>query len=467
MTDAERLEQEEALIDELQDEDSGGVGEKLDEAKLMRLFKAIPALENIVSYAETGQLYIKEDFDLGDYHFSQGEYKDSYDTFILAYLQDNRFKKMNRNNVMFALRAVAYTRRFYKFDRHMKRVKELGKVRPNMFKEITDVWLNVGSEFTSYTEFWLKSLMLSIYKNQSYRGEPSYFERDPTRYYVIGKQGIGKSMMIDGICFGDSFDLGKDFENQDTEKKFATMLVANLDDKILNKMSDTDAMKSLVTRNTAVIVPKYSNNQMTLIRRAVVVGSTNRVGVYNDTTGDRREFPIVVGKGLTNQEAEQCGREWFNTIREYNKSTNPGQYWLDLWATFFDQVNVDTFDGDPKSNTKIDKLRHSYIDSYSTSSDLDVAVSEMLGTEVQPSFDNEVWGEQITSIKMAINSTTKAPNAVMKLSNSKHLISKSIKNLLKENYGIKFTNNQLKEVMKSHGLVEKKRNNVLFYRKGE
>ena len=319
----------------------------------------------------------------------KGDWIDSYYTSIRIFLNKCGFTKLNKQLIIDIVDKMAYDNVIYQFNKFMNDVKKNGKYNKEIYHEIMVNWLK--AEDNEYSIFWLKSLMGAIYRNQTFKGSISDYDPVPQRYIIFGAQGIGKSQFTKRISFGSQMDFDGDLANRDAQQEITSKLLVNADDKASSTMSIVDAIKSAITTPSYTFRPAYAKNPITRLNKAVWVGSTNRLYVYSDTTGNRREMPIEMGVGLSPEECRKHGQDYY--LKVLAKENN---LFYDLWFTFLKDTNVQKFSSVVETGSKIDQQRIEIVTKHQMVSDLDIIKGELLEKEV-PNTLNENEKDDIIS----------------------------------------------------------------------
>lgn len=114
---------------------------------------------------------------------------------------------------------------------------------------------------------------------------------------LVGVQGASKTTSVEVLAPDPS-----NFGEVDLSKKDAD-IVRSLHGKQVMELAELqglsgralEATKSWVRRREERWTPKFSNEERTYLRRAVIIGTTNESEFLDDPTGERRWLPITVG----------------------------------------------------------------------------------------------------------------------------------------------------------------------------
>lgn len=385
---------------------------------------------------------------------------------LLMFVQENGFEKAKEPAVRLAINYVSRKNPTTSFGGHMKDVKKLGKVRPDIYR---DLMVNkLGAQDEDYSIFWLKSLMTAIYLHQTFdETSGEQFSRVPYRYFMFGAQGIGKSYALTRLSFGLEFDFTGDTANKDTKVLLSSNVLANADDTATQHTKLVDEIKSAITAPYYDVRLPYAKSNSRIRSRAVFVGSTNRHQAYTDTTGDRREMPIDLNVGMNEYDAELHGKKWVSEQVFSDK-----HYFLDLWATYLNDYAETPFDPSPYPHAGIDERRREVISGHRRESDLTFVISMLLDTPVSKDFnsmsstsqrqelermnDDDATGEELDPF------TGESNGDLIKLKDMKTFPCSPIVKKIKAEYGSKVSRATILEAMNDAGFKEVRTNGRNF-----
>lgn len=117
------------------------------------------------------------------------------------------------------------------------------------------------------------------------------------RYVVIleGAEEAGKSTLVRAIAGQEWYvELSMSLESKESHMMLQGAWVAELAE--LDSLSRTEEtrLKAFITLTEDSYVPKYSNNRLSIPRRAVFIGTTNEESYLKGQTGNTRFLPIKV-----------------------------------------------------------------------------------------------------------------------------------------------------------------------------
>ena len=170
-----------------------------------------------------------------------------------------------------------------------------------------------------------------------------------------GEQGIGKSTVFE-ILAGNWFDeLGK-FDGKDSAEKLAGVWIVEIAELAGLKKSDVETVKSFLTVRSDRYRPPYGRRVEEFPRTCVFGGTTNSDTYLNDSTGNRRFWPIRCDRihipALRQDrdqliaEAVQCYRQGeslllSNKAQDEAKKAQEDRYACDPWeGQVSDYVNL-------------------------------------------------------------------------------------------------------------------------------
>jgi predicted P-loop ATPase len=122
--------------------------------------------------------------------------------------------------------------------------------------------------------------------------------RMDTMLVLEGEQGVGKSTLVKilgGDYVGESLP---DFHSRDAMQIVGSKWMVEVSELSALRKSQIEDIKGFVSRTEDTYVPKYARHSVTVPRGSVLVGNVNPngVGYLQDSTGNRRFWPVKVGK---------------------------------------------------------------------------------------------------------------------------------------------------------------------------
>lgn len=178
----------------------------------------------------------------------------------------------------------------------------------NSFHPVKDYLTGLKWDGVTRTETWLKDY-LGASAPEPYLTEISvillvamvrriYQPGCKFDYVLIfeGKQGLGKSTAF-SVLVGDQWfsDQSVNIADKDAVLSMRGIWLHELSELASMRRSDKDAMKAFITRTTDKIRPPYGRRMQSYQRQTVFIGTTNEGEYLQDTTGNRRFWPVRVG----------------------------------------------------------------------------------------------------------------------------------------------------------------------------
>jgi hypothetical protein len=114
---------------------------------------------------------------------------------------------------------------------------------------------------------------------------------------LVGEQGAGKSTTLSTLAGREDWfsDTGINFREKDAALQLRGKWIYELSELVGAYKSDTENIKQFISSRVDKIRPPYGRRVTKYPRHGVLAGSTNRSEFLNDTTGNRRFWPVEVG----------------------------------------------------------------------------------------------------------------------------------------------------------------------------
>lgn len=114
----------------------------------------------------------------------------------------------------------------------------------------------------------------------------------------IGKQGLGKTTLVENLAPGREYFVSLDFSRNDNDltRMLRGKVVAEIGELRGLSRREVDGVKAFISERVDEWVPKYSEHAIKYPRRSVFVATTNRETFINDPTGSRRWLPVRLTK---------------------------------------------------------------------------------------------------------------------------------------------------------------------------
>lgn len=263
------------------------------------------------------------------------------------------------------------------FDELQDEVSENGRYDANIYKKVMVDWL--GAKDESYTYDWLKLLLASIYRNQTFKGKTKHYNPAPYMFVTQSPQGVGKGLFMAGVSGGNNVTYSKSVNDQDLNLYMSQYVLMDMDDLAASgEKNSVDVLKQRVTQKTIRQRKMYTQSIDEKPNRAVWVGSTNRLNIFSDTTGDRRSFPINLGTDRNKENTNIIGQQKYREV--YSQDM-----FLDLWYTWLKDLEDGVVSLEFEYGSEADKKRMAYVQGYTISSDLESTIEDMLNMSVPDS----------------------------------------------------------------------------------
>ena len=175
----------------------------------------------------------------------------------------------------------------------------------------------VNEEDRDYFEKYLKVFIRGIV-GCAYDNDPNH-----TCLTLVGKQGIFKTTALNYLCpkslRSKYLFSGSILGDKDSQIRMSTCFLINNDEFSTLNRTDIETFKSMLTMKEINIRLPYGHYAETLLRHASFVGSLNKTGFLNDTTGSRRflifEIESIDIDELTNIDMDDVYSQAFSEYR--------------------------------------------------------------------------------------------------------------------------------------------------------
>lgn len=111
-----------------------------------------------------------------------------------------------------------------------------------------------------------------------------------------GEQGVGKSMLCKALGGEYYGDFVIDPHNKDTVAVLQGKWIVELSEMEITRRAEANALKAFVSRETDKVRLAYGRMTSEFPRQCVFIGTTNQDDYLKDETGNRRFWPVRVGK---------------------------------------------------------------------------------------------------------------------------------------------------------------------------
>lgn len=224
--------------------------------------------------------------------------------------------KLTLGDVQQAVAQVARTRSYHPIRSYLDGLAWDGVPRLDAVAE--DI---LGAERTSINQTFLRRWFISAVARAL---EPGC--KVDTALILVGAQGVGKSgffRVLAGPWFADTA--------VDLSRKDALMVLRSAwiyewaELEVLKRARESSAVKAFLSSAIDIYVPPYGHNRVRVPRGCVIVGSTNADEFLSDETGNRRFWPVRVGRVDLALLTEQRDQLWAEATTYY-RAREP--WWL-------------------------------------------------------------------------------------------------------------------------------------------
>lgn len=140
-----------------------------------------------------------------------------------------------------------------------------------------------------------------------------------------GPQGVGKSTLIaklGGEWYSDSLSLN-DTKDKTAAEKLQGYWILEISELAGMRKTEVETLKAFISRQNDIYRGAYGQRVYPHNRQCIFVGTTNATdGFLRDVTGNRRFWPVDVGKGWKapwSLSAAEIGQIWAEVLERYEK----------------------------------------------------------------------------------------------------------------------------------------------------
>ena len=151
-----------------------------------------------------------------------------------------------------------------------------------------------------------------------------------------GKQGIGKSTMLEAIA-GEWFTtLGEDISNKDSlQKCHGGRLIVEIAELDSFRKSEVNTIKKVLSEPVDTFRPPYGRVEQSFKRQFIFVGTTNDDAYLRDPTGNRRFWPIECHKIDTDSILDDRDQLFAEALYLFNQ----GIKWYEITGSAADEMS--------------------------------------------------------------------------------------------------------------------------------
>lgn len=184
---------------------------------------------------------------------------------------------------------------------------------------------------------------------------------------LVGRQGIGKSRALRELCGAEYFcaNIG-DIHKEEAVFNLQKYVIVELAELAAFRKAEMEVIKRFISDSSEDLRRKYARNSESIVRRAVLAGTTNQKEFLSDPSGNRRFWPV--------QCRHELDLDWLKDNREQ------------LWAEAFDRVRRGEKWWPEKGETALAAVGiNEYVDTDDLTSELDFFEKEFKCWPIQAS----------------------------------------------------------------------------------
>lgn len=180
---------------------------------------------------------------------------------------------------------------------------------------------------------------------------------------LAGKQGDGKSETARLLALDTEYFLGDlpDLRNKDSQLILRGKWIVEVAELAATRRAEIEIVKSFITQRSDSYRPPYGRRTVTIPRQCVFIATTNEIYFLKDRSGNRRWWPVSVGKvdlPLLRRDVEQL---WAEAVHLYQQ----GQPWH---LTGDAMTRAEVMQTERVEHTEIDFAVRNYLDRISADS---------------------------------------------------------------------------------------------------
>lgn len=147
-----------------------------------------------------------------------------------------------------------------------------------------------------------------------------------TMLVLQGPQGVGKSKLVRCLANGWGTSLKLDVHNKDSVQVATSNWLVELAELATLKRSDVESLKAFLTNQHDDVRMPYARTNQKYPRRCVFVGTTNDHEFLEDESGNRRFWPVSVGRIDYDAIEAAVPQLWAEAVHAFNTGE---KWWLD------------------------------------------------------------------------------------------------------------------------------------------
>lgn len=235
----------------------------------------------------------------------RGEWTDSDDAGLRGYIE-RMYKEVNRGNLLDALVNVYEEARYHPVREYLDGLS--WDERPRLDTLLVDY---MGAEDTPYTRAVTRKALTAAVA-RIYRPGVK-FDYVLT---LVGREGVGKSTLfarLGGAWFSDTF---LSVSGKEAVEQLQGVWLMEIGELAGLKKAEVEAIKAYISSREARVRLAYAKRTATFPRECVFVATTNNPTFLRSANGNRRFWPVEVGKAGTqlslwnDLDADTVGQVW-------------------------------------------------------------------------------------------------------------------------------------------------------------
>lgn len=205
-------------------------------------------------------------------------------TELRLYLSNNYDYEIGKKDALSIVRSEGILNRWNYFTKYIESLPSWdGKKRlGSLFHDY------LGAEASELNEQIAVKMLVAVIA-RAFSDYPVKYDYMPI---LCGKQGIGKSLLLQrlaGVGLNDSINT---FEGKTAEEQIQGKILAEVQEMEAFSKSSINRIKQFLTKNIDNYRKPYAVNANDFLRRTVFVGTTNDAHCLTDTSGNRRFLPV-------------------------------------------------------------------------------------------------------------------------------------------------------------------------------
>lgn len=244
---------------------------------------------------------------------SDGDYWTDYDEANLRIYIENKYGLAHTGKTKDVLDSAIYKGRFHPVRDYLASLEWDGETRIDSLLIDT-----LGAEDNQYTRTITRKFLIAAVARIF---EPGV--KFDSVLLLIGPQGIGKSLLgakLGGRWFSDSIYT---IEGKDAMEQIQGNWIIEMAEMIPTRKAEVEAVKQFISKQEDRFREAYGRNTNIYSRQCVFIGTTNNSQILQDSTGNRRFWPVECTADAEKRVWELTGDDiaqiWAEAVVAYNK----------------------------------------------------------------------------------------------------------------------------------------------------